>query len=87
LVNLLRGWQARGRGLILISHDLQLPTVLGGRVVALRAGSVVADGDATEVLVPERLREVYDASFEFAETLAGRRIVLPNWWAALAPPK
>jgi iron complex transport system ATP-binding protein len=80
LVGLLRDWHERGRGLVLISHDLQLPAVLGGRVVALREGRVVADGDAAEILVPERLREVYGAAFEFAETATGRRIVLPNWW-------
>lgn len=80
LVGLLRDWHQRGRGLILISHDLQLPAVLGGRVVALREGRIVADGDAAEILVPDRLGEVYGAAFELAEIPSGRRIVLPNWW-------
>jgi iron complex transport system ATP-binding protein len=80
LVRLLRAWHARGRGLVLISHDLQLPAALGGRVVALREGQVVADGDAAEVLTPDRLAEVYDASFEVATTAEGRRVILPNWW-------
>ena len=82
LVGLLRAWHKRGRGLILISHDLQLPAALGGRVVALREGRIVADGDAREILVPDRLAEVYHASFELAETSDGRWIVLPNWWNA-----
>jgi len=80
LLRMLRGWHARGRGLVLISHDLQLPAALGGRVVALREGQVVADGHAEQVLTPERLAEVYDASFEVATTAEGRRIILPNWW-------
>ena len=87
LVGLLRAWHARGRGLILISHDLQLPTALGGRVIALKEGRIVADGDAEEILAPDRLAEVYAAAFEFAETADGRRIVLPKWWnPETAPP-
>ena len=54
------------RGLVLISHDLHLPSVLGGRVVALRDGRVVADGAAAEVLTPERLSEIYGAVFDVA---------------------
>lgn len=80
LVHLLLRWHERGRTLVLISHDLQLPAALGGRVVALREGRIVADGPADEVLDPDRLREVYGASFEMAETADGRRVVLPAWW-------
>ena len=36
------GRRERGRALVLISHDLQLPAALGGRVIALRAGRIVA---------------------------------------------
>jgi len=86
LVGLLRAWRARGRGLVLISHDLQLPAALGGRVVALRGGRVVADGDAGAVLVPGRLAEVYGAAFEVAQTPDGRRIVLPAWWTERPAP-
>jgi iron complex transport system ATP-binding protein len=85
LAGLLRGWHDRGRALVLISHDLQLPAVLGGRVVALREGRVVADGEAGEVLTPELLGEVYGAVFEVAETPAGRRVVMPSWWEGRSP--
>ncbi len=80
LVDLLRNWHTRGRGLILISHDLQLPTALGGRVIALREGRIVADGSADEILTPTRLAEVYDTGFELCETSSGRKLVVPNWW-------
>ena len=86
LVGLLRAWHARGRGLILISHDLQLPAALGGRVIALKEGRIVADGDADEILAPDRLAEVYGAAFESAETADGRRVVLPKWWAPETAP-
>jgi len=80
LVGLLRLWHAGGRGVVLISHELQLPAALGGRVVALRAGRIVADGPAQDILKPDRLTEIYDAAFETAATQDGRQIVLPNWW-------
>jgi iron complex transport system ATP-binding protein len=80
LVGLLHVWRQRARSLIVISHDLQLPAALGGRVIALRAGRVVADGPAEEVLTPTCLGTVYQAPFALAETADGRRIVLPNWW-------
>lgn len=80
LVGLLHSWRERGRALVVVSHDLQLPAALGGRVVALREGRIVAAGTADEILTPEHLSRVYDASFEFAETADGRRIVLPRWW-------
>jgi iron complex transport system ATP-binding protein len=81
LAGLLRSWRERGRTLVVVSHDLQLPAALGGRVIALREGQVVADGAVDEVLAPPRLSEVYDAAFEFAETADGRRIVTPRWWS------
>jgi iron complex transport system ATP-binding protein len=80
LVGLLRAWHAHGRALILISHELQLPAVLGGRVIALREGRIAADGEAAEILAPEPLSGVYGAMFEFAQTPTGRQVVLPKWW-------
>lgn len=82
LVRLLRRWHTCGRALVVISHDLQLPVALGGRVIALRGGRVVADGPAEKVLTPGRLAEVYGAAFEPAATTDGRQVVLPNWWHA-----
>ncbi len=80
LVALLRSWRARGRGLVLVSHDLQIPAALGGRVVALRDGRVAADGDAQDVLTPERLAQVYSAGFERVTTPTGRALTVPAWW-------
>jgi iron complex transport system ATP-binding protein len=80
LVRLLQRWHTRRRGLVLISHELSLPAVLGGRVVALCEGRVVMDGDAEDTLTPDRLSEVYGAAFEVLETADGRRITVPKWW-------
>ncbi len=81
LVRVLRQWHANGRGVLVISHDLQLPAALGGRVIALRAGRVVADGPAGEVLDATTLERIYDAPFGVARTLGGATIVLPAWWS------
>lgn len=79
LVRLLRAWHARGRGVVLISHDLHLPAALGGRVIALRDGRIVADGPASEVLDADRLEAIYNTPFETATTADGQRVVLPKW--------
>jgi len=79
LVGLLRSWHARGRGLVLISHELNLPLAVGGHVVALREGRIVADGPAAEILQPQTLAAVYHTTFEVATTPGGRRFVLPRW--------
>ncbi len=79
LVGLLRRWRDRGRGLILVSHDLALPAVLDARVIALRASGVVADGPSGDVLVPDVLERVFAAAFERVQTADGRAVVLPRW--------
>ncbi len=80
LVRILREWQRADRALLVISHDLQLPAALGGRVVALHEGQVVADGSVAEVLVPATLGRIYGAAFGVATTADGTQVVLPEWW-------
>lgn len=79
LLSLLRDWHARGRTVVVVSHDLHLPASLGGRVVALRGGRIAADGPAPDVLQPQQLGAVYGAEFETATTAEGRAIVVPRW--------
>lgn len=79
LLRALAAWHKGGGALIVVSHDLQLPTALGGRVLALRAGRVVADGPAGQVLAPESLGCVYGAQFTWVELAGGRRVAQPAW--------
>ena len=81
LVRTLRDWHARGRGAVIISHDLQLPAVLEARVAAMRDGVIVADGPVEEILRPDRLREIFNAEFEIMETSSGPQIVVPRLWS------
>ncbi len=80
LLRILREWRAAGRGLLVVSHDLQLPAALGGRVIALHAGRIAADGPAADVLTPAVLADIYGAPFDVLHTPAGQAIALPAWW-------
>jgi len=82
LARLLRDWHARGRALLVVSHELQLPAALGGRVLALRGGRIVADGPAGEVLRPAQLTSIFGADFVSGRTACGREFVLPAWVSA-----
>jgi iron complex transport system ATP-binding protein len=63
----LRGLARAGTGIILVTHHLAdiIPEVQ--RVVLLRGGRVVADGDKRALLTPERLRELFGAGVELLE--------------------
>jgi len=84
LVRILLSWLAGGRSLVVVSHDLDLPAALGGCVLALRGGRVVAAGPADVVLAPETLTRVYEAPFELVTSADGRRFSVPRWWTYTA---
>jgi iron complex transport system ATP-binding protein len=79
LVGLLRDWRASRRGVVMVTHDLQLAVALEGRVIAMREGRVVGDGPARELIQPERLERIYGAAFEEWRTADGRRTVAPSY--------
>lgn len=79
LARLIQQWHRDGRTVVTVSHDLQLAAALGGRTVALRGGTVAVDGTAEEVLVPDRLIEIYGAAFTTALLPDGRRTICPAW--------
>ncbi len=80
LVDILRAYHADGGTLLLVSHDLHLPKLLGGRVLALRAGRVAAEAPAEALLRPERLSPLYEAPFRTARTTDGEVLVVPDYW-------
>lgn len=75
----LREWRESGRSLVLVSHDLHLPALLGGRCIGMRNGRVAAEGTTNEVLRSDTLARVYDAEFQEVTDAAGRRLILPRW--------
>ena len=69
---------ARDRGLAVVAvlHDLNLASALASRVVVLRDGLVVRDGDPREVLTPALVAEVFGAGLSVVMH-GGRPYVLP----------
>ena len=59
-----------GLTVLAVLHDLPLAAHFFPRLVLLDDGRIVADGSATEVLSPERIREVYQIDPRFVPSLA-----------------
>ena len=50
LIVLLRDWAARGTGIVIVTHDVELIAQIGQRIVVLDHGRVVADGPPAKVM-------------------------------------
>ena len=67
----------RGVTIVISTHDLGLAGTLCDRLLMIRAGEVVADGDTDRVLTPVNLRAVFDVDTEIIRRPDGRRVVVP----------
>ena len=67
----------RGVTIVISTHDLGLAGTLCDRLLMIRAGEVVADGETDGVLTPANLRTVFDVDAEIIRRPDGRRIVVP----------
>jgi iron complex transport system ATP-binding protein len=68
-----------GKAVLAIVHDLTLAAAFCDRLVLMRGGSVVAEGEPEEILRPEVLSEVYGTEVEvFAHPRTGRPVVAPR---------
>jgi iron complex transport system ATP-binding protein len=71
---------ASGIGVLLVSHDVNLPSVLDpelrGRVLGLRAGRIAFSEAAASPDLPRRLSELYDVEFRVLSDGA-RRVLVP----------
>lgn len=56
----LRALADKGRLVIVALHDLALAVRFADRVVAMKSGKIIADGDTTAVVTPELLRDLFD---------------------------
>ncbi|MFQ6048945.1 MAG: ABC transporter ATP-binding protein [Phycisphaerae bacterium] len=72
LIRLMQRQVASGKTLLVICHDLNLPTVLGCRVLAMRAGRKVFEGQIELDLA--RLREIFQADFELVAPRPGGQV-------------
>jgi len=67
-----------GRTVVMVLHDLNLAARYADRLVAMRAGRVVASGPPAEVLTKELLREVFELDAEvISDPVVGTPLVIP----------
>ncbi|HEY7069344.1 MAG TPA: ABC transporter ATP-binding protein [Acidimicrobiales bacterium] len=70
--------EREGRTIVAVLHDLNLACRYAHHLVALRDGTVVAEGDPAEVVTPELVAGVFGlAAAVVADPLTGTPLVLP----------
>jgi iron complex transport system ATP-binding protein len=67
--------EQRGLSVIMITHDLQLTGSLFDRIVAMRCGEVVAQGNPDDVLQSARLADIFDEPNVRAQKVGGQTLV------------
>jgi len=78
ILSLVRELARSGRTVIGVFHDLNLASQYCDRLLMIRNGCIVASGTPSEVLTPERIREVYGTEVVAASSPAtGRTILVP----------
>ena len=67
-----------GRTVVMVLHDLNLAARYAGRLVAMRAGRIVAAGTPDEVLTENLLRDVFGLDARVVpDPVAGTPLVVP----------
>ena len=77
VLTLLRAVADAGKGVVLVVHDLQLAAQIADDIILLRAGTLIAAGEADAMLTPELIGETYGIEIESGRTRLGRRFLLP----------
>ncbi|SMD00256.1 ABC transporter ATP-binding protein [Kibdelosporangium aridum] len=68
----------RGTTVVMVLHDLNLAARYSDRLVAMRAGKIVAQGDPNDVLTENLLRDVFDLDAKIlTDPVAGTPMVVP----------
>jgi iron complex transport system ATP-binding protein len=67
----------RGVSIVISTHDLGLAGTVCDRLLMIREGEVVAEGDTDRVLTPENVRTVFRVDAEIINRPSGQRIVVP----------
>ncbi|MDO8212132.1 ABC transporter ATP-binding protein [Conexibacter sp. CPCC 206217] len=79
MAQLLRDLADDGLAIVLVVHDLALAAAVADEVVVLSHGRAVASGTPEQVLVPARLREVWQVDADLEQTTAGRTALHVTW--------
>ncbi|MBT0773971.1 ABC transporter ATP-binding protein [Kineosporia sp. J2-2] len=80
VLDLLRSLHAEaGTTVVMVLHDLSMAARYADRLVAMRAGRVIADGGHAEVITPPVLAGVFDLDCDVVtDPRTGRPVVLPH---------
>ncbi|MEN8182003.1 MAG: ABC transporter ATP-binding protein [Myxococcota bacterium] len=78
VLGVVRELAARGRGALVVSHDLGLAARFCDRMAVLAGGRVLADGPPQQVLAPELLRQAFGIEAELLATGDGAPVVVPR---------
>ncbi|MGQ0503917.1 MAG: ABC transporter ATP-binding protein, partial [Myxococcaceae bacterium] len=68
----------KGMAVLAVLHDVNLASAFADDVLLLRAGRVLATGEASQVLGEDRLGELYGVSMGSAQAAAGTRFFYPR---------
>ncbi|MGQ0773134.1 MAG: ABC transporter ATP-binding protein [Pseudonocardiales bacterium] len=67
-----------GRTVVMVLHDLNMAARYAQRLIAMRAGRIVADGTPAEVLTEPLLREVFELDAHvLTDPVAGTPLIVP----------
>lgn len=64
-----------GKTVVLVLHDINFASWYSDHIIAMRGGKVVKQGNASEIINPEALREIYDMDINVHE-IGGHRVSL-----------
>jgi iron complex transport system ATP-binding protein len=81
LLNLLRELQKQGKTVIQTTHYPDHALRVSDRVLWIENGEVVAFGKPTEIITPDRVREIYGVKSELYTLASGETFLLPIGFA------
>lgn len=78
VLELLRTQAVAGAAVVIVLHDLHLAREYAHHAVLVKSGEVEAAGEATTVLVPARLTQVFDTEFATGTLGNGKTVIVPT---------
>lgn len=85
VLSVIRGLAQEGLGVVATTHNPNSALLYGQRVVLLRAGKTLAEGEPSLALSPETLAAAYGIPFQIIGDGTGPRAVLPQIEPRLKP--
>jgi iron complex transport system ATP-binding protein len=62
---------------LLISHDINIAARYASRVILMKSGKIMSDGDVRHVLEPDLIESAYDCKVKILDDLDGGRFIAP----------